>query len=89
MQQNFIACDNYIKTGLGLGFNLKELQSYLNETTVKYQLIQCKGNQSEAARILGISRQTLRTYLNLPKSGNENEKILTTDECKPCNKTTP
>jgi two-component system response regulator HydG len=47
--------------------SLKSLRE-IEAETVKAVLDQCKGNKSKAAKILGISRKTLYTKINLPSN---------------------
>jgi DNA-binding NtrC family response regulator len=53
-----------MKSGMVGGLSLKPL-SEVEKEQIRYTLEQTEGNKSKAARILGISRQTLREKLRL------------------------
>ncbi len=58
-----LACLDFIKATEEQNMNLRQMQRYLAVVAIRAELIKQHGNQSAAARELGINRLTLRTYL--------------------------
>ena len=58
----------FLETAKEEGMSLRKMQAYLAGSAIEAELVACHGNQSEAARRLGINRLTLRTYLQAYES---------------------
>ena len=57
-------CEKFIESAADDGLDLKDMHKILNMAAVRRALIFCRGNQSQAARLLGVNRLTLRKYLH-------------------------
>ncbi len=58
-----LACLSFIKEVEEQEMSLRKAQNYLSVMMIENELVRCHGNQSEAARRLGINRLTLRTLM--------------------------
>ncbi len=58
-----LACLDFMKATSKENMNLRQMQRYLAVLAIEAELVKQNGNQSAAARQLGINRLTLRTYL--------------------------
>lgn len=56
-------CRDFLKTAKNEKMNLRQMQNYLACVAGKDELIATHGNQSEAARNLGINRLSLKNYI--------------------------
>ncbi len=55
-----LSCLDFIKAVDQHRLSLRKAQNYLAYKMIEEELVRCHGNQSEAARKLGINRLTLR-----------------------------
>ncbi len=58
-----LASDELLSAANKSNVDLRELRTFLTVKAIKQTLVETNGNQSEAARRLGINRLTLRKYL--------------------------
>ncbi len=58
-----LTCLSFIQAIEDEELSLRKAQNYLAVMMIENELVRCHGNQSEAARRLGINRLTLRTLI--------------------------
>lgn len=58
------------------GLTMHEVIAIVWSTMIKRALVRCFGNQTQAAKELGISRTTLQWYLRKEKADAETQKRL-------------